>query len=118
PFFDALREGRLLLRRCVPHGHVSAPEVVFCAECGSSDLEWMPAEGIGSVVSWTAIHSRPDESGNTTIGAHIGLVELGEGPWLLARLVTDDPDRVRTGAAVTLHVIEAGEPLPAFRIAG
>lgn len=115
-FFDALAEGRLLLRRCVPHGHISAPEVMFCAQCDSPDLEWTEATGTGELASWTATHSRPDETGDTTVTAYIGLVELAEGPWLLARLMTDDGDRVRTGAAVTLAVIEAGEPIYAFTV--
>src|SRR5262249_55918356 len=89
-FFDALAGGRLQIRRCVPHGHVSSPEVMFCAECGSRALEWAPTQGSGTVVSWTAIHGRPDETGATTVTAYVGLVELAEGPWLLARLLVDD----------------------------
>jgi uncharacterized OB-fold protein len=115
PFFDALRDGRLLLWRCRPHGHISAPEVMFCAECDANDLEWTDAAGTGSIVSWTALHSRPDDAGATTVTAHVGLVELVEGPWLLARLMSHDADQVRTGAAVELQVIDAGEPIYAFR---
>jgi uncharacterized OB-fold protein len=116
-FFDALADGRLLLRRCVPHGHVSAPEVMFCAECASADLDWSPARGDAEIVSWTAIHSRPDESGATHVHSHVALVELAEGPWLLARLLVDDGAEVTPGAHVTLDVVRAGEPVYAFRIA-
>jgi uncharacterized protein len=118
-FFDALREGVLLLRRCVPHGHLSAPETVLCAECGSPSLDWAPAHGTGRVVSWTATYARPDESGTARVTAVAGIVELQEGPWLRAGLLPADPALMRSGAAVILEIAEtAGEPVCAFRLAG
>jgi uncharacterized protein len=119
PFFDALGQGTLLLRRCAPHGHLSAPEVLRCDECGSSRLGWAAARGTGHVVSWTAVHTRPDDSGATRISIIAGLVELDEGPWLRARLLAADSAAVRSGAAVILEIVETeGEPIPAFRLAG
>jgi uncharacterized OB-fold protein len=118
PFFDALADGQLLIRRCLPHGHLSAPEVMFCAECASPELEWTDARGDGEVITWTALHSRPDEAGVSPVTAHIGIVELTEGPWLLARLLAGDAGRVRSGAPVKLEVIHVGEPVYAFRIDG
>jgi uncharacterized OB-fold protein len=119
PFFDALGDGVLLLRRCAPHGHLSAPEVAFCAMCASPDLTWAKARGTGRVVTWTAIHTRPDAAGATSVNVIAGIVELEEGPWLRARLIAEDPAEVRSGAAVTLEVTEtAGEPIYAFRVEG
>ena len=119
PFFDALGQGILLLRRCVPNGHFSAPETLFCAICASQSLDWAPASGTGHVVSWTAIHTRPDESGATRVSVIAGLVELDEGPWLRARLLAADPDTVRSGAKVILEILKTeGEPIYAFRLAG
>ena len=113
PFFDALAEGTLLLRRCVSHGHLSAPEVLFCAFCGSPELEWVPARGGGHIVTWTAIHTRPDETGATSVGVTIGIVELDEGPWLRARLLAPE---VHSGQRVAFEVVQTeGEPIYAFR---
>jgi len=115
PFFDALAEGRLLLKRCSLHRHVSGPEVMFCAHCGSAELEWVDAQGVGEVVSWTAIHSRPDEQGRTTVARVVGVVELQEGPWLIAPLLVDDPAALSIGDPVTLQPLQAeGELIPAF----
>jgi hypothetical protein len=119
PFFDALADATLLLRRCRPHRHLSAPEVLFCAECGSDDLEWTPTKGDGHIVTWTAIHTGPDQTGRTSIAAVVGIVELDEGPWLRARLLVTDTAAVRSGATVALEVIETeSEPIYAFRPTG
>jgi uncharacterized protein len=116
-FFDALADGKLLIRRCLPHGHLSSPDVMFCAECRSRDLEWTRADGEGTVVSWTAIHGRPDESGATSVSAYVGLVELVEGPWLLARLRVADVADLHIGARAGFEVLATqGEPIYAFRI--
>ncbi|HEX4658277.1 MAG TPA: OB-fold domain-containing protein [Streptosporangiaceae bacterium] len=116
PFFDALGNGALLLRRC-RRGHLSAPEVWFCAECGSPDLAWTRARGTGHVVTWTAIHTRPDETGATSVSVLAGIVELEEGPWLRSRLLAADPATVRSGAAATLAIVHTeGEPVYAFRV--
>jgi len=118
-FFDALRDGVLLLRRCVPHGHLSAPETLLCTECASPSLDWAPACGAGRVVTWAAPYTRPDESGIARVSAVVGIVELQEGPWLRTRLLPADTARMRSGAAVILEIAEtAGEPVYAFRLAG
>lgn len=116
-FFDALGRGALLLRRCTPHGHLSAPEVLLCASCGSGALDWSVAAGTGHLVSWTAVHSRPGPSGPAGPVVLAGIVELDEGPWLRARLLTGDSTAIRTGARVQLRIHRgAGEPVPAFEL--
>ncbi len=118
PFFDALATGVLLLRRCRPHGHLSAPEVTACVECGHTDLDWAPAAGTGHVVTWTAVHSRPDPTGVSTVEVVLAVVELTEGPWLRTRLLADQPADPRSGAPVVLDIIAGpGEPIYAFRLA-
>lgn len=114
-FFDELGAGQLLLRCCIPHGHLSAPDVMSCADCGTSELVWTAAKGNGEVVSWTAIHSRPDEAGQTSVTAFAGVVELVEGVWVLARLVQVD-GAPSIGDPVILTVLATdGEPVYAFR---
>ena len=36
------------------------------------------------------------------------MVELAEGPWLLVRLLTDDPDALRAGAPVRATFVRSG----------
>jgi uncharacterized protein len=102
-WFDALRDGRLLLRAC-PDGHLSRPDVLVCDVCGAMDLGWQPTGGRGVVVCLAVDHA-------TEPTTRLAVVELAEGPWLLTRV---EGAPVERGAEVTveiLHPVE-GESYP------
>lgn len=71
--------GVLMIRRCARCDRLFAPLTVDCASCASSDLEWVPSTGTGSILSWRVV-----ERGVTGIPAPltIAIVELDEGPWV------------------------------------
>jgi uncharacterized OB-fold protein len=102
-WFDALREGRLLMRRC-HGGHLSHPDVLACDDCGDRDLRWQAVHGHGMVVSLAVDHSGDDVT-------RLAIIELSEGPWLLTRVEGVPPER---GDEVTIRVVEPadGEPYP------
>lgn len=56
PFWSALREHRLVLQRCASCGAVRWPPRALCNGCGSFEWSWAPAEGHGTIVSWTVSH--------------------------------------------------------------
>jgi uncharacterized OB-fold protein len=115
PFFDAAADGQLLARRCADCGHWVAPYTRMgqalerCPNCTSERLEWAPASGAGTLVSWTVVHTREGPA------PPIGVVELAEGPWVTAR-VEADPADLRAGMALTVGFARpgGGEPVPYF----
>jgi uncharacterized OB-fold protein len=111
-FFDGTARGELLIRRCHDCGHHNPPAGLACSRCRSARLEWTPALGTGSVVSWTVVHDKA--TGARTVAA---IVELDEGPWLHAQLTSVDPDAVEAGLRVRVGFErpEAGEAIPTFR---
>jgi len=119
-FFDAAASGGLLIRRCRACGHWIAPylrmgaTIERCTVCTSDALEWTPAEGTGTLVTWTVIHERADDATHT-----VGVVELAEGPWLTAR-VDADPALLAAGAAMEVGFDRpgGGEPVPVLRLVG
>lgn len=128
PWFDALAEGTLLLRRCARCSHHARPDAVGCPACraGGGDLTWARASGRGVVVS-RIVDRAGERAGLAPVV--LGIVELDEGPWLHARLLPADPpdppdpaDPVdgspAIGEAVVLVVLTPadgeGEPVPAF----
>ena len=105
PFFDALADGRLLLRRDPASGTLHGPAATDPA------FAWAPASGEGTVVSWAVVHARDAEP------VLVGIVELDEGPWLRTRLVDIVPDDVHAGLRVRVTPVvpgEGSEPIPAF----
>jgi len=116
-FFDAAREGRLLIRRCVVCRRLHPPQQERCAD--SDELEWVDAAGTGTLVTWSVDHGAPpapellDAAGE---GAVIGIVELAEGPWLNAALPGVDPSDLSVGMPVHVEFVAlgGGEPVPVF----
>jgi uncharacterized protein len=116
PFFDGTARGVLLLRRCDDCGRHSAPRTLTCPVCHSARLAWDPAQGTGTLASWTVVHHRPADGvpNSRTIA---GLVQLDEGPWLHARIDGIDPSRLRAGLALTVAFERPvdGEAVPVFQ---
>ncbi len=111
PWFDALADGILTLRRCTGCGHTARPDAASCPACHSADLAWASARGTGRVVSRVVDHAAASDGDSPLT---LGLVELDEGPWLHTRLLDDSA----IGDPVTLTVLvpdDGGEPVPAFR---
>jgi uncharacterized protein len=76
-----LKEGRFMIQRSKSSGrHVFPPRV---AEPGTGvrDLEWVEAQGTGTVYSITEVTQRPP-----TPNTNVVLVDLDEGPRIVSRV--------------------------------
>jgi uncharacterized protein len=89
-FFDGAAAGQFLLRQCA-EGHFSEPPAAACTTCGRTELEWVPAAGGATLVSWAVSYGRPagDEPPPRTV---LAIGELDEGPWWWAQLGGREPD--------------------------
>lgn len=108
PFFDAAAEGTLLLRYSPSSGEWSEPAAQVCSVTQATDLEWRPATGTGSLVTWTIKPGR-----ESTSDMVVGIVELAEGPWL-AMSLDISPNDLREGLPIRVAFVrpEDSEPLP------
>lgn len=111
PFFEGTEEGRFLIRRCVPHGHLSRPQARQCSICGSTDLDWTEASGNAALVSWAVLSRDPL--------AVVAIGELDEGPWWWTKLVADDISTLTAGTRlrITYQQDEGSEAVPIFELA-
>ncbi len=123
-FFAAAARGELLMQRCPASGDVLGPQARTCPSCGSADLDPVVVSGRGTLVSWAVVHQAPVPSLAAAVPYLTAVVELAEGPWLLARLAGvggDDPE-LRAGLPLVACFLPsgaagdepAGEILPAF----
>ena len=100
PYWEATAEGRLVLPVCDACHHVIWYPRSWCPVCGNPSVTWTEMSGRGTVYASTVIRRGmgPWAAAAPYVGAY---VELEEGPRLLTNVVTDDPDAVHIGMAVT-----------------
>jgi uncharacterized protein len=115
-FFDGTAAGQFLLRHCTACGALSAPQAAQCERCTATALDWRPASGDATLISWTVSHGKPDASGQAdrTI---LAIGELAEGPWWWSRIAGADPARLAVGDPLRIsfqrHDAQA-ESVPVF----
>lgn len=99
PFFDAAREGRLMLQRCPRDGFFFYPRS-HCPRCLGTDWGWEQTSGRGTVHSFTIDRIGHAPGLGDQVPYAIAIVELDEGPRMTARLVECDVADVEIGQAV------------------
>ncbi|MFD1814954.1 Zn-ribbon domain-containing OB-fold protein [Rhodococcus gannanensis] len=81
-----LRTGGFMLRSCACCATLFAPETWVCRDCDGG-LDWVPATGRGTVVSWTRLDPASSGGGDKDLAPlTIAIVELDEGPWIYASI--------------------------------
>lgn len=115
-FRERLATGVLHIQRCAACGRWRHIPRVLCAACGSELWTWEPVAGTGQLFSWTttqrALH--PDF---TDVPYTVAVVELDEGPRVLAPLVDLDGTPPAIGLRLEFVPAAAGTApaVPTFR---
>lgn len=109
-FFAAAARGELLVQTCARCADALGPEGRTCPSCGSADLTPATASGHGTVISWAVVHHPPVPQLAPAVPYVTAVVELAEGPWLMARLVDCDGIDLRAGTPVAARFVPSGEP--------
>jgi uncharacterized OB-fold protein len=119
-FWDATREGRLLVQWCTACDQGIFYPRSFCPLCGAtgSGLEWRTASGRATVYAVTTEH-KPAATGTTFSDGQpyvVALVELEEGVRMMTNIVGGPPEDVTIGMAVTVvwEPLSDGRQLPLF----
>jgi uncharacterized protein len=108
PYWDAAREGRLVLPVCDACDHPIWYPRSWCPVCGSDAVTWTEMSGRGTVYACTVIRRGmgPWADAAPYVGAY---VELDEGPRILTNVVTDDPEGVHIGGAVVATFVPVAD---------
>ena len=116
PFWDACRDGRLLLHRCAECGRHYWP-ASRCIEHGGRSMSWCEASGNGTLYTYTVMHHAytPAMQGKTPYV--VGVVQLDEGPFFHSNVIDCCIDEVAVGMRVlaVMQPHESGLVLPMFR---
>jgi uncharacterized OB-fold protein len=128
-YWEAAAQHRLVVQACATCGEVRSFPRLMCAECGSFEIEWLPASGRGTIYSWT-VARRSFHPHFAELPIAIAVVSLEDYPTVhlvanianIPREVLDDPERckatLKTGSLVECVFEDFGETtLPQFRLA-
>lgn len=119
PYWAGTAAGELRLRKCNACGALDRYVSDWCRRCWSGDLGETAASGQGVVRSYTIVHMAPYPSIADRLPYAIALVELAEGPVMMANIVDCDLADVAVGAAVILQFEQRGEvAIPQFVLTG
>ncbi|MGE0799612.1 MAG: Zn-ribbon domain-containing OB-fold protein [Lautropia sp.] len=119
-FWQACREGRLLLQGCSRCGHVVYYPRLHCPRCGARELTAREAAGDGILYSFTQVHYSPfGDHWQDEVPYWVVQVDLAERVRMLSRLLPPASGRPRIGDAVRLTFVpvDDGMLLPAFQLA-
>ncbi len=100
PFWDATREHRFLLQWCIDCDVAQYFPRSICLSCGGSDLAWREASGDGVVYTMTVENKPTNPAINGGVRYAIALIDLVEGPRLMANVFGCPPDDVHVGMPV------------------
>lgn len=110
PFWQATKEGRLIIQACGSCGRLRHPPRPMCPSCHSTERTWQEVAGTGTVWSYVVSHPPLLEPYASLAPYNVVVVELDAEPRLrfVGNLVTDaqssldsiDPATIRIGEPV------------------
>ncbi len=120
-FWDGCQRGELVLQRCKDTGKAYFPPRPFSPYTGSTNIETFQASGKGILYSYVINH-RPPKGFEADAPYAIAVVELAEGPRMMANIVdcpqTPEALQLDMPLEVVFEQITDQIALPKFRPTG
>ena len=108
-YWDGARRGELMIRKCKACGAKHFMPRFLCPVCWSDELEWIQASGLGTVHSFTVIRRASAPAFASKVPYVAALIDLDEGPRMLANILGEDALQTRIGDRVEVCFEERGE---------
>ena len=120
PFWDALKERKLLLGKCNGCGRVHYYPRPMCPHCWSEDVSWVEAAGRGVLYTWSTVFVNDLPPFNAKLPYIAAQVDLEEGVRITTIIVDAEPAQLSIGMAVEIEFEPISEDvtIPVFRPAG
>jgi len=117
PWWDAARNGQLLIKRCGACSRAHFYPRPFCPHCWSHDVAWEPASGRATLYTWSVVHSNDLPPFPERVPYVAAVVDLDEGPRMMTNIVDCDPETLRAGMPLQAEYRPVSEAvtLPMFR---
>lgn len=117
PYWEGLRQHRLMTPRCESCGRHWFPPSRLCPHCGSDRSAWADVSGRGKVYSFVIYHRvyHPGFADETPYV--VAVIELDEGPRMISNVTGVAPDAVVCNMTVQVSFEDITETatIPKFR---
>lgn len=119
PFWDGLRDHRILLQKCSDCGTIRHYPRPVCANCLSMECEWVEASGKGTIYSWTETHHPFHFGFKAEVPYILVTVTLAEGVRMQSKLLGAKLEDLKVGMPVEAVLVQETPNLvlPYFRLA-
>ena len=111
-----LNEWKIMGSKCKKCGALSIPPRPLCVSCFGSQMEWVQFKGDGKLAAFTSIVVAPPAMAKEGFGRNnpyvVGVVELQEGPKIVARITGVDakkPEQIKVGMLLKAEFLSKGE---------
>jgi len=111
-----LNEWKIMGSKCKKCGALSIPPRPLCVSCFGSQMEWVRFKGDGKLAAFTSIVVAPPPMAKEGFGRNnpyvVGVVELQEGPKIVARITGVDakkPEQIKVGLLLKAEFLSKGE---------
>lgn len=111
PFWEGLKDGTLLIKRCSACGAHHFYPRPFCPTCWSDDVEWVAASGRATVYSYSTVYVNDLPPFGPQVPYVAAVVDLEEGPRMMTRLVGCTKDDISIGMPVTFETAPLDDEL-------
>lgn len=108
-YWDAIDDERFELQHCPDCDTWIHYPRTLCPECWNGDLAWREASGVGEVYSIATLHFSPIDAYEGEAPYAVAVIELAEGPKMMANVVNCDPEDVDIGDPVGITFEDRGE---------
>ena len=111
PYWDGLKERRLLLQQCGNCGLIRHYPRPMCAACHSLEVRWIEASRQGRLYAWTEVHHPFVAGFREEIPYVMATVELEGGVRLQCQMLGADVAALRLGLPVEIVFREVQDEL-------
>jgi hypothetical protein len=116
PFWEASRDGKLLLQHCKDCNETIFYPRIRCPKCYSDSLGWMESSGRGVVYTYSVVYNNAPSGFLADMPYTVAIIRLDEGVQMLSNIVDCSPEEIHCDMPVEVVFREVGNfHLPLFR---
>lgn len=115
PFFTHLKEGRLTTTKCKACGEVLWQPRVVCPHCNGVEMAWIDLPQEGTLYAFTEVRIGAPEGMEDDVPFAVGVVDLGDGLRVLARIDGASYEELAIGQRVRFRAIRLPDGRAWFR---